>query len=100
MIPKMLFAAVFGLLPFLRLIGAALWPTILAVWRAPSLLLRPQALSRIFMSHAWSALGNILDEDVKDAKRALITPHAHGIVVDIGAGGSLPLNQDGSSSDE
>jgi len=53
------FAAAFGLFPGFRLaIGAVLQPTILAVWQAPSLIFRPQELSRLFMSHV------------------LITPHA------------------------
>jgi hypothetical protein len=73
-------------------IGAALWPTTVAVWHTPSLLFRPQALSRIFMSHVWNPCGDILDEDGKDAKLALITPHAHGVVLDIGAGMSLLSN--------
>jgi len=82
--------AALGLLTDLRLAtGAALWPTILAVWHAPWLLFQPHALSRLFMSHVWNLFGNGVDEAGRDAKQALITPYAYGVVLDLGAGGSL-----------
>ncbi|KAG1734103.1 uncharacterized protein EDB91DRAFT_1057077 [Suillus paluster] len=80
-------AAAFRLLPELRLIiGAGLWPTILAVWHSPSLLFRPHELSRLFMFHVWKLFGNGVDENARDVKKALITPHTYGVVLDIGAG--------------
>lgn len=86
-------AAAFRLLPDFRFaISVALWPTILAVWQTPSLLFRPQGLSRLFMSHIWNRFGNGIDEAGRDTKQALITPHAYGVVLDLGAGGSLEHN--------
>ncbi|OJA16115.1 hypothetical protein AZE42_13425, partial [Rhizopogon vesiculosus] len=80
-------AAAFGLFTYLRFaIGIALWPTVLAVWRSPSLLFRPQALSRLFMSYVWDVFGNGVDEAGRDTKQVLITPHAYGVVLDLGAG--------------
>jgi hypothetical protein len=89
-------AAAFGLLPDFRFaIGVALWPTILAVWRAPSLLFRPKGLSRLFMSHVWNCFGNGVDEAGRDTKQALITPYSYGVVLDLGAGESLEHNEGG-----
>jgi len=87
--------AAFGLFPDFRfVIRAGLWPTILAVWQAPSLLLRPQALSRIFMFHVWNLFGGGIDENGKNVKQMLITPHAYDIVLDLGAGASLSSSRD------
>jgi fatty acid desaturase len=91
-ITKMRLAPAFALFADLRFaIGAALWPTILAVWQAPSLIFQPQALSRLFMSHVWNLFGNGVDANGRDVKQVLITPHAYGVVLDLGAGESLPL---------
>ncbi|KAG0696368.1 hypothetical protein DFH29DRAFT_836942 [Suillus ampliporus] len=80
-------AAAFALHTDLRLcIVVGFWPTILAIWRTPSLLFRPMEISRIFMSRVWDAYGNAVDEGGRDVKKALITPHAYGVVLDLGAG--------------
>jgi len=67
-------------------IGASLWPTILDICGSPSLLLRPAALSQVVMAHVWVLFGNPTDEGGRLAKEGLITPNAHGVVLDIGAG--------------
>ncbi|OAX38696.1 hypothetical protein K503DRAFT_770201 [Rhizopogon vinicolor AM-OR11-026] len=86
-------AAAFGLFTDIRCaIGIALWPTILAVWRSPSLLFRPQALSHLFMSYVWDVFGNGVDENGRDTKQVLITPHAYGVVLDLGAGHGHTVN--------
>ncbi|OJA08449.1 hypothetical protein AZE42_05045 [Rhizopogon vesiculosus] len=78
-------AGIFGLFPMMGLaIRAAFWPIILAVWHAPSLLFRPQALSTLVTTHVWRVCGSWVDEHSRDTKKALITPHAHGIVLEIG----------------
>ncbi|KAK7681726.1 hypothetical protein QCA50_015073 [Cerrena zonata] len=64
----------------------AILPTCRAVLRSPSLLLRPHALSRVFMVHVWSQFGPGIDENTQGIKEALITPNAHGVVLDVGAG--------------
>lgn len=82
--------AAFGVVTELRLgLVGGLWPTILAVWHIPSLLFQPLEISRIFMSHVWDLYGNSVDEAGRDVKKGLITPHAYGVVLDLGAGVSL-----------
>lgn len=83
--------AAFGVVTDLRifLVGGLL-PTILAIWRAPSLLFQPIETSRIFMSHVWDLYGNSVDEAGRDVKKGLITPHAYGVVLELGAGLCLP----------
>jgi hypothetical protein len=83
--------AAFGLLTDLRLfLFGGLWPTILVIWHAPSLLFRPLEISRIFMASVWNLYGNSVDEAGRNVKTGLITPHAYGVVLDIGAGVSSP----------
>jgi len=80
-------SAAFGLLEDLKLaIQSALLPTFWELWRTPTLLFTPIALSRHFMAHVWVALGNGIDEAGKNAKLNLIPANASGIVLDIGAG--------------
>jgi hypothetical protein len=67
-------------------IGASLWPTILDIYKSPSLFFRPAALSRIIMAHVWVLYGNPTDEGGRPTKEGLITPNAYGTVLDIGAG--------------
>lgn len=67
-------------------IGASLWPTIVDVYNSPSLLFRPAELSRIVMAHVWALFGNPTDEGARPTKQSLITPNAHGVVLDIGSG--------------
>lgn len=77
----------FALLIDLRLaLQNAFIPTIWAIWSSPELLLRPQELSRVFMSHVWIAFGNVVDDNGREVKNELITPNAQGVVLDIGAG--------------
>lgn len=38
------------------------------------------------MAHIWALFGNPTDEGGRSTKEALITPNAHGVVLDIGAG--------------
>ena len=74
----------------------ALLPTLRAVFHSPRLLLSPHALSDIFMAHVWSLFGNGIDENHRTLKAELITPHATGIVLDIGAGESCFAYRTGS----
>ena len=61
-------------------------PTSIALFNNPRLIFAPRTLSRIFMAHVWQAIGDVVDERGNDAKRLLITPHARGIILDVGAG--------------
>lgn len=67
-------------------IGASLWPTVLDIYHSPSLLFRPVALSQIVMAHVWALFGDPTNEGARPTKEGLITPNAHGVVLDIGAG--------------
>ncbi|KAG1744948.1 uncharacterized protein EDB91DRAFT_1328250 [Suillus paluster] len=86
-------AAAFSLHTDLRLcIMVGFWPTVLAIWHTPSLLFRPIEISRIFMSCVWDSYSNMVDEGGKDVKKGLITPHAYGFVLDLGAGHGHTVN--------
>ncbi|KAJ7355426.1 S-adenosyl-L-methionine-dependent methyltransferase [Mycena albidolilacea] len=79
-------SAAFGLISDLRAaIGIATLPTLKAIYREPSLVLRPTSVSRIFMAAVWSAFAGPTDEGARAPKLTLI-PHATGAVLDIGAG--------------
>ena len=69
-------------------IGTSLWPTILDIYHSPSLLFHPVTLSQVVMAHVWVLFGNPTDEGGRPIKEDLITPNAHGVVLDIGAGAS------------
>ncbi|KAG1727873.1 hypothetical protein EDB19DRAFT_173248 [Suillus lakei] len=85
--------AAFGLVADLRLsLVGGLWPTILAIWHAPSLLSQPLEISRTFMSCVWDLYGNSVDEAGRNVKKGLITPHAYGVVLDLGAGHGHTVN--------
>ncbi|KAG2346167.1 hypothetical protein BDR05DRAFT_946229 [Suillus weaverae] len=85
--------AAFGVITDLRLgLVGGLWPTILAIWHAPSLLFRPLEISRIFTSHVWDLYSNSVDEGGRGVKKELITPHAYGVVLDLGAGHGHTVN--------
>lgn len=78
-----------ALSPFVDLcfaIGAAIWPTVMEIFKSPSILFRPVVLSKIAMAHIWVLFGNPTDEKGRPAKQDLITPNAHGVVLDLGAG--------------
>jgi hypothetical protein len=76
-----------SLLSDLRLaITIAIFPTLSDVFHNPTLLVRPQALSRVFMAHLWAVYGEGSDSRSKDIKNHLIKPNAYGSVLDVGAG--------------
>lgn len=80
-------SAAFALFPDLRFaLRTAIWPTVMTIWWNPFLLFHPQVLSQTFMSHLWVVFGNGVDENGRPVKRKLITPHAAGVVLDLGAG--------------
>lgn len=66
--------------------ATAFGPTLSAVAADPWLLLAPRALSRIVMAHVWDAFSAGVDQRAREAKILLITPHARGCVLDVGAG--------------
>lgn len=83
----MKFAAKFEVLADIRFaILHGFLPTLWDVARSPSLLLRPSALSRVFMAHVWLPFAIGVDEGGRPTKERLITPHAYGVVLEIGAG--------------
>jgi hypothetical protein len=61
-------------------------PTLKAICREPSLIIRPTALSRTFMAVVWDVFAAPTDKSARPTKLALISPHARGAVLDIGAG--------------
>jgi hypothetical protein len=63
-----------------------MFPTLHDVLHSPGLLLSPRELRRVFMAHLWVPFSQGIDENSKTIKEALITPNAHGTVLDIGAG--------------
>ncbi|KZV78306.1 hypothetical protein EXIGLDRAFT_717173, partial [Exidia glandulosa HHB12029] len=67
-------------------IGWAFWPTLADIRARPSLLLRPLALRRAFFTHVWAIFAQHIDEGGKEIKSKLVTPHALGVVLEIGAG--------------
>lgn len=88
-------SAAFSILTDFRAgVQVAIIPTICAIICSPSLLFRPSALSRLFMAKLWISFGKGVDEGGRPVKEHLITPNAHGVVLDIGAGSTLsPLAQ-------
>ncbi|KAF9476117.1 hypothetical protein BDN70DRAFT_882821 [Pholiota conissans] len=67
-------------------ITTALPPTLKAVLRNPTLLLSPSKISQVYMSNLWMVYADGIDGNAKSDKETLITPHAHGVVLDLGAG--------------
>lgn len=63
-----------------------LLPTIRALLHEPSLILRPRAISHIFMTNVWAVMGAGIDENSRAVKEALLPANARGVVLDIGAG--------------
>lgn len=79
--------SIFGLLVDVRqAIKVAFFPTLKALLQSPLLIFEPHVLSKLFMSHVWNFFGAHVDEGGKPVKEKLITPHAYGVVLDIGAG--------------
>ena len=83
----MQFSAIWGMLADLWLaIMISFKPTTLAVFKDPTLLIRPSALSRLFMANIWEQYGPGTDQNARGEKEKLIRPYASGVVVDAGAG--------------
>lgn len=70
----------------LDIIISAAPPTVRAILRSPKLLLSPREVSRVFMATLWVPFSNGMDEHSRRLKMELITPHACGIVLEIGPG--------------
>jgi hypothetical protein len=80
-------SAAFAVFTDLRLaLQIAFWPTLVSIWQNPFFLLHPQKLSQVFMAHMWVVFGKGVDENGRPIKQQLITPHATGLVLDLGAG--------------
>ncbi|KAG9024448.1 hypothetical protein FRB95_011517 [Tulasnella sp. JGI-2019a] len=69
-----------------RAMSYGLVPTVLYIIGHPFILLHPVSLSQIFFAYVWVLFGPGSDEGGYDTKTKLLTPHASGIVVDLGAG--------------
>jgi hypothetical protein len=83
-------AAALSPLQYIReVVPPAVIPTIQAIIRSPSLLVRPTTLSRLFFANIWISFGNGVNENSRAAKDILITPNAYGVVLDIGAGNTV-----------
>ncbi|KAG7095063.1 hypothetical protein E1B28_005853 [Marasmius oreades] len=64
-------------------IQVALFPTFRDVWLNPILIFD---VFRVFMTHVWVKFADPTNEGGRVVKEGLITPHATGIVLDLGAG--------------
>ena len=85
--PPMKLSKALSLLTDIRIaISIAILPTLRDVFFSPTLLVKPQALSRVFMAHLWLVCGEGADLRSRDIKSHLITLNAHGSVLDVGAG--------------
>jgi hypothetical protein len=81
------FRAVFDIVDTMRVAFKIGVPAALrAIIASPSLLLNLTALSRISMANIWIPFGAGSDENSRADKKILITPHARGVVLDLGAG--------------
>ncbi|KAG7095058.1 hypothetical protein E1B28_005848 [Marasmius oreades] len=58
-------------------------PTLVDVLRNP---LRIFRLSETYMTHLWAVLSDLVDENARPMKESIISSHAHGVVLDLGAG--------------
>jgi hypothetical protein len=74
------------ILHFALAIRVAFWPTLLALWKSPALLVDPPKLSKLLFANIWVGFGPATDDNWRQVKEKLITPNAHGVVLDIGAG--------------
>jgi hypothetical protein len=84
---EMKFWSVVGFVDQIRMvIVLGLPPVLRAIYASPSLLFNPVALSRISMARVWTMFGMGIDINERPEKEALITPHAAGVVLDLGAG--------------
>ncbi|KAJ7270105.1 hypothetical protein B0H12DRAFT_1044749 [Mycena haematopus] len=89
----MKFGPIFEMVDTMR-VGLTLgFPSVLrAISMSPSLLFNSVALSRISMANIWVLFGAGGDEGRRGDKQKLITPHARGVVLDIGAGHGHTVN--------
>ncbi|TDL20388.1 hypothetical protein BD410DRAFT_725792 [Rickenella mellea] len=86
-------SSIFGLFTDLRFaIQVTTIPALKVIFREPSLLLHPRELSRLFMAKLWERFGYFVDTNCRPSKEALITPNAHGVVLDLGAGHGHTVN--------
>lgn len=80
-------AALSILADFRVVVQTAFIPVFLAILDSPSILLRPKALSRLFLAKIWAGgFGAGVDVGAREVKEGLITPYAQGVVLDLGAG--------------
>ena len=72
-------------IPFdmIALTRLALLPTLIDIYRDPYLILHP---FNVFFANVWNIMGPGMDENEQELKKNLIYPHAHGVVLDLGAG--------------
>ncbi|KAJ7262666.1 hypothetical protein B0H12DRAFT_1104019 [Mycena haematopus] len=61
-------------------------PVLRAIYAKPSLIFNWTAISQISFATVWMAFGEGGDLNAREDKTDLITPHATGVVLDIGAG--------------
>ncbi|KLO10193.1 hypothetical protein SCHPADRAFT_878376 [Schizopora paradoxa] len=74
------------LLDLQRSMGIALLPTLKAVFRDPSLVLKPLEVRRLYMAHVWAVYGDGIDESSRAQKEKVVCANARGVVLDMGAG--------------
>ena len=68
----------------------AFFPTLREILRSPRhFLLRPGRIAHVYMAHVWTGFADGVDGSGKSEKERLITPHAMGRVLDLGAGALL-----------
>ncbi|TFK22546.1 hypothetical protein FA15DRAFT_516009 [Coprinopsis marcescibilis] len=78
------FSLLFDIITAVRV---AIFPTLLAIRKDPTLLFRPNDISAVFMAHVWAGgFAEGTDTNGKPVKEGLITPNSQGVVLDIGAG--------------
>ncbi|KAF7328908.1 hypothetical protein MVEN_02520500 [Mycena venus] len=83
----MKFSAAFEIVDQMRwTLMLGLPPVFRAIYAKPSLIFNWTAISRISFANVWLAFGQGGDAGAREDKTALITPHAKGVVLDIGAG--------------
>jgi len=61
-------------------------PTLRGIYQHPRIIFNLRALSKLFFSHLWKAFADGVDGNSHQEKQKLITPHATGIVLELGAG--------------
>ncbi|THU98989.1 hypothetical protein K435DRAFT_777179 [Dendrothele bispora CBS 962.96] len=75
---------IFGiLLHMIEHVQIALIPTLKDIYKNPYLIFHP---SHPFFTNVWAVIGPGIDERETEMKRALVYPHARGVVLDLGAG--------------